>query len=332
MITFAYPYVLLLIVPIALLLWFFSKTRPSTASIYYPFTGKNVERLLTHNPMIYIPTFIQLIVGAGILIALARPQTSSTETKHTSEGIDIMIAFDVSKSMLIEDYGEQSRLELAKEKVKGFIKGRSDDRIGFLMFSGESITLCPPTLDYEVLNQSINAATTNRLKDGTAIGDAIANAVNRLKDSKAKSRIVVLITDGDNNMGSIAPLTAGSLAKGYGIKVYAIAMGKEGEVNFPVTVKYFGQTRKRYQRVNSTINPALLKKISKDSGGRFYRASQEGALEKIFAHIDKLERSKVETKKRIKFEEYFHIPLIFSMILFLFNFALNRTRFRILPS
>lgn len=324
-----FPYLLIIALPIAVALLFAGSIQPLKRSISFPISGKGIGAKLSAFDR-YVPLLLRIIVILGVLFCLARPQTSTSSSTRKADGVDIMIAFDVSKSMLIEDYGRTNRLDLAKKTVLDFVRGRRDDRIGFLMFSGESITLCPPTLDYEVLETAIRGASTNVLKDGTAIGDAIANAVNRLKDSKARSRIVVLLTDGDNNMGSIAPLTAGALAKGYGIKVYAIALGREGMVQFP-TVRIKGRTT-RYQRVNSTINPKLLQQISQETGGRFFRAAQKGSLAKVFDEINKLEKTKVEKKERIRWNEQFQIPLLITILLLALEFILARTRFRLLPN
>jgi len=328
-----YPAMLLLIIPVILFLWLtYTKTSPGK-SIYYPLSNRNFpikDGLLQYALM--LPLVLKIIIFSCIILALARPQTSSTHTNRSAEGIDIMLALDVSKSMTIEDYRPHSRLEVAKDTIKKFIEGRKDDRIGFLMFSGESVTLCPPTLDYEILDKSIDTADTEQLKDGTAIGDALANAVGRLKDSTSKSKIIILVTDGDNNAGSIAPLTAGSLAVGYGIKVYSIAMGKEGLVPFPVVDYSSGRPQKFYQQVNSAINPELLMKIANETGGKFFRSEEASSLKNIFAEIDSLEKTKVETKEKIEWNEHFQKILALGLLFFLLDFFLSRTKFRILPS
>lgn len=330
--TLHYPWILPLVIPLLILLWFFHFRRQGRKQILYPFSGKGLERLARSSKFSYVPLALRALALIFLFLALARPQTSSTHSKRTSEGIDIMIAFDVSKSMLIEDYNHVSRLDMAKEVIQEFVKKRSDDRIGFLMFAGESITLCPPTLDYDMLVAAIDAANVDQLKDGTAIGDALASSVNRIKEGPAKSKVIVLITDGDNNMGSIAPLTAGALAKGYGIKVYSVALGRDGVVDMPVIVSFFGQERKQYQRVNSTINPELLMKISELTEGRFFRAAEEGSLRKILGEIDKLVRNKVETKQKVRWEEHYRIPLWIAIAFLLIEFIASRTRFRVLPN
>lgn len=332
--TLRYWPVLLLIFPIAVLLLAAVRRPASRAVLQFPIAYRklqwNVSQLLLP---VWLPFFLRLLGILFLLVALARPQTSTSHQRRISEGIDIMIALDVSQSMTIEDVGEEgkNRLDLAKETVKKFIAGRKDDRIGFLIFSGEGITLCPPTLDYDYLLSSVEKAEVNILKDGTAIGDGLAISVNRLKDSTAKSRIVILLTDGDNNMGAIAPLTAGDIAVGYGIKVYTVAMGKEGIVNYPDYVNFFGVTKKVYRQTTSTINPSLLMKISDETGGKFYRSDDSNSLQRVFDDINKLERNKVETKDRVLWEEHFQKFLFLALALLILDMISRATIFRVLP-
>lgn len=330
---FRYPAAFLLIPLCFLILWLRHTGRGPGKRILYPFSQRKINFGVTRGFLLtYVPLLLKSVALSFLVFAVARPQTSSTNTKRSSEGIDIMIAFDVSKSMLIEDYQPYSRLDVAKDTVKKFIAGRKDDRIGFLMFSGESITLCPPTLDYEVLEQAVDQANTNSLKDGTAIGDALANAVNRIKDSPAKSKVIILITDGDNNMGSITPLTAGGIAQGYGIKVYSIALGKEGLVPLPVYDNSFGIMRKRYEQIESSIKPDLLMKISEETGGKFFRPRETSSLKEVFKEIDKLERNRVETRERVQWEEHFQKFLLLGLIFLAVDFILGRSILRVLPN
>jgi Ca-activated chloride channel homolog len=281
----------------------------------------------------WLPLLVQVMGFAFLIFALARPQTSSSQVRRVAEGVDIVVALDVSKSMTIEDVGidGRNRLDMAKDTVKAFIKGRQDDRIGFVMFSGESVTLCPITLDYGFLIDCVEQAEVDLLKDGTAIGNALATSTNRLRNSTAKSRVIILITDGDNNMGAIAPLTAGELAAGYGIKVYSIAIGTEGNVRMPEEANVLGFRRRVYTQVSSSINPELLQKISTATGGKFFRAQDDGSLGQVFAEINKLERTKVETKDRVLWEEWFQVFLLIGFSLVALDFILRRTLFRILP-
>lgn len=333
MMQFRYPWMFFLALPVAWLLWQHFRLGTGRKRLLFPFAQIPALKL---RPLAgwsrKLLAVIRLAAFALLLAALARPQTSSSSTRRLAEGIDIMIAFDVSKSMTIEDYDPHSRLEIAKKVVRDFVDGRKDDRIGFLMFSGESVTLCPPTLDYEVLDQAIESASVNELKDGTAIGDALASSVNRLKESTAKSRVIILITDGDSNAGSIAPLTAGEMAAGYGIKVYTIALGREGRVPLPVYEDFFGQTRKRYEYVFSSINPQLLQQIAQETGGKFYRPTGSSNLSEVFKEIDRLERTRVETKQKVRWDEKFPLFLFPALLLLWAEFILGRVVFRPLPN
>jgi Ca-activated chloride channel family protein len=329
--TLRYPLVLLLIPLAVWLLYLALQVRNTTKVLHFPLAHRGLALATQLRMPVWLPFGLRAAAFALALLALARPQSSTSQTIRNSEGIDIMFAFDVSQSMLIEDMGGKSRIAFAKEQVHKFIDERKDDRIGFSVFSGEAITLCPPTLDYDFLHAAVNMADVNQLRDGTAIGDGLAIAVNRLKDSPAKSRIVILATDGDNNMGAIAPLTAGDIAAGYGIKVYTIAMGSEGIVNVPAYVNTPFGRHKVMTQIVSSINPTLLMKIADVTNGKFYRATDGDALRRIFADIDKLERSKVEKKDRVLWSEHFQVFLALALIALLADLALRSTVFRVLP-
>jgi Ca-activated chloride channel family protein len=281
---------------------------------------------------VYLSPALKIAALALLVFALARPQSSTSQTRRTAEGIDIMMVLDVSQSMVIEDYDPYSRLDIAKDTIKKFIMGRKDDRIGFLIFSGEAVILCPPTLDYNVLLNAVDMANTSDLKDGTAIGDGLATAVSLIKDSNAKSKVIILATDGDNNMGSVAPLTAGHIAAGYGIRVYTIALGREGMVPFPQIDYSTGVPRKVYQNVNSTINPELLEKIAEETHGKFFRPTDVDSLKNVYKEIDKLEKTKVETKERIHWNELYQDFLLLAILFLALDFILTRTFLRILPN
>ncbi len=326
-----HPFVLLLIPLVVWLLYLALRAQSTQRVLHFPLAHRGLALASQMRLPVWLPFGLRALAFALALFALARPQTSTSQSRRLAEGIDIMIAFDVSQSMLIEDMGGKSRIDAAKETIHKFIDGRKDDRIGFNVFSGEAITLCPPTLDYEFLHSMVNIADVNQLRDGTAIGDGLAIAVNRLKDSTAKSRIVILATDGDNNMGAIAPLTAGDIAAGYGIKVYTIAMGSEGVVNVPGYVNVFGTQQKVMTQVLSTINPTLLMKIADVTHGKFYRAADGGSLPRIFADIDRLERSKVEKKERVLWSEHFQIFILLSLVLLAIDLVLRCTIYRVLP-
>jgi Ca-activated chloride channel family protein len=266
-----------------------------------------------------------------VVVALARPQSGHRTTERRVDGIDIMLVMDVSASMNIEDLGDASRFEIAREMMSKFVKGRQNDRIGFAIFSGEPLTLAPPTLDYGLVLKAIGEARSGVLKDGTAIGDGLAMAVNRLKASKAKSRVIILLTDGDNNMGQVDPATAGDLAAGYGIRVYTIAIGREGRVRLPIRHEGpFGKEIVTYQYFENALNPELLMQISDVSKGKFYRVTDEQALTRVFSEIDGLERTQMETKEKIKYEEEFSAPLKWGVALLIMEQVLALGWWRVL--
>jgi len=244
-----------------------------------------------------------------ILIALARPQSLETKTSKNVEGIDIMIALDVSDSMLIEDMKPINRMEAAKQTLIDFVKGRISDRIGVVIFAGEAFTLVPLTLDYDLIQQRVSEITTARdarIKDGTALGVALANASGRLRDSTAKSRVVIFLTDGENNSGTIDPETGLSIAKGFGVKIYSIAIGKSGPTRIPIYSRdVFGNKIKSYQPFVSTVNEELLTRMASETGGKSYTAENERVLSDIFKEIDRLEKTNVEVNTYTKAHELY---------------------------
>lgn len=275
---------------------------------------------------------IKYVGLAFLVIALARPQSSYRQTQRTVNGIDIMMVLDFSASMNIEDLGQRSRTEIAKDMMERFIKGRQNDRIGFVAFSGAPLTLSPPTLDYGLVMKSLKDFQIGMLADGTAIGDALALAVSHLRNSTAKSRVIVLLTDGDNNLGQIDPATAGDLAAGYGVKVYTIAIGREGRVKMPIrTQTPFGNTITTYQWFDNALNPELLQQIAKVTGGRFYRVTDESALESVFHEIDSLEKTEVKAIENVKYDEIFQKPLKLGLLILALGMLLERGWWRILP-
>ncbi len=281
----------------------------------------------------FLPSMLKAFAILLAIIALARPQSASTKLKRNVEGIDIIMALDVSDSMLIEDMKPENRLESSKETIRKFITGRVSDRIGLVVFSGESYTRVPLTIDYEILLKSLAEVETSRdVKLGTAIGVALANSVSRLRDSTAKSRVVIFLTDGENNSGTIDPDTALEIAKGYGIRVYTIGVGRDGQAKLPVFSKdVFGRKVKRYQPMHSKVNEELLTRISKETGGKFYRATNTESLVGVFSDINKLEKTKIETQKFTKYTELYPKFLIPAVFLYLLASILQFSFFRRLP-
>lgn len=273
----------------------------------------------------FLPKVLQWLALLFLIVALARPQKSDEITKRNVEGVDIVITLDISDSMLIEDMPPLNRLECAKETIKEFVKGRVSDRIGLVLFMGEAFTKIPLTLDYEMLVNDIKDIQPSRtIKMGTAIGVALANSVSRLKDSKAKSRVIIFLTDGENNSGTIDPETALEIAKGEGLKIYTIGIGKDGETKLPVYgVDPFGRKIKTYQPFQSTINEELLKKMADDTGGKYWRATSYTGMKEIFQEIDRLERTTIEVNKFTRYSELYQSWLEWGLILLLVSFVLR---------
>lgn len=319
--TWATPSAFLLFIPLALflgwMLWRSRKKRPTLLfSGIKPF--KSVPRPV-RSRLWWFSAVLQALGIALAILALARPQRADTKVKRNVEGIDIMIAFDISDSMLIEDMSNgKNRLETAKGVIEKFIKGRVSDRIGLVVFSGESYTRVPLTLDYPLLLKSVaGVQTSQNIKMGTAIGVALANAVARLKDSTAKSRVVIFLTDGENNTGTIDPETALEIAKGYGIKIYSIGVGKDGEAKLPVIVEdAFGRQIKRYRPIHSSINEKLLSRFADETGGKFWRATNGKALQQVFNDIDHLEKTKIEVNQYTKYAELFPPYLRWAILIY----------------
>ena len=242
-----------------------------------------------------------------------------------------MVAFDLSTSMLAADFRPKDRITVAKEVLKNFIESRQNDRIGLVVFAGEAYTQCPLTLDYKVLEELLEQVRTGVIVDGTAIGNALATAVNRLRESDAKSRVVILITDGDNNAGNISPLQAAEIAKQLGIKVYTILIGKGGRVPYPTGTDLFGRTT--YEPVEIDVNPELLQQIAKATGGAYYPATDKESLESgLHAVLDSLEKSKIyEAGGSTRYDEWYARFFVPAALLGLLGLALRTSRLQGAP-
>ena len=282
-----------------------------------------------------LPDFLYLLTALLTVVALARPQMANQQIKRNVQGVDIMIVLDISDSMLIEDMKPMNRLEAAKNTIAEFVKNRSTDRLGVLVFAGESFTLVPLTLDYELLLARVSEITTARqarIRDGTALGVALANGSARLKDSTAKSRIMIFLTDGENNTGTIDPETGLSVAKGYGIKIYSIGIGRDGPTRIPLYTKdVFGRDVKTYQPFESRVNDDLLSRMASETGGKYFRATQENSLGTVFSEIDRLEKTDIEINKYTKFDEKYEVWLFYAIVLAFLAFILQETLLRRLP-
>jgi Ca-activated chloride channel family protein len=248
---------------------------------------------------------------AGLIIALARPRTGSRAEPITTEGINIVLAIDLSSSMLSEDFQPQNRLEVVKDRVKQFILGRHSDRIGLVAFAGEALTQVPLTVDYPVLLAAVDNLQAGQLEDGTAIGTAIATAANRLRNAPGHSRVLILLTDGENNRGAIDPRTAAQAAAAVGVKIYTIGAGTEGMAPVPVGRGLMGM---RYEYRPVEIDEGLLRDVATTTGGRYFRAVDAAALQRIYAQIDQLEQDPVRAHTYVRYTDLYRWPLAVAVI------------------
>jgi Ca-activated chloride channel family protein len=299
---FAQPWFLLLLPVVGVLLFLRFKKKyyaevsfSSTAG----FEGSQSWRTRLH-PILLV---FQALAMIALIFALARPQSVLTKENVNAEGIDIVMAMDVSSSMLAKDF-EKDRLDASKRVAQDFVDRREHDRIGLVLFAGESFTQCPLTSDHSILKQFLSNLQCGLIAEGTAIGMGLANAVRRLKDSESKSKVVILLTDGVNNTGYIQPLQAASAAEKYGVKVYSIGVGTRGRARTPIAVKPNGQFVFGFAEVE--IDEALLQKISEQTGGQYFRATDMESLEAIYDKIDKMERTKIEKTTFRRNREEFH--------------------------
>ena len=327
-IEFASSYILygLIIIPL-LIIWYIFLGRKHQA--YVKFTDTSFFGDLPKSWRVYarhILFAIEMCALALLIIALARPQTSSKNQKINIEGIDIVITIDLSSSMLAQDL-KPDRLEAAKSISAEFVKGRPEDRMGLVVFASETFTQVPLTTDHGMLLDMMREMKCGMLEDGTAIGDGLASAVSRLKDSEAISKVVILLTDGDNNAGSIDPATAAEMAKLFGIRVYTIGVGTRGTAPYPVQSAFGGV---RYTQIPVTINEPLLQQIADETGGNYYRATSNEKLEQIYEQIDQLERSKIEINEFTRVHEEFLPFVLLSLALLLLDFILRHTVFKTL--
>ncbi len=324
-IEFASPYFLfgLIIIPL-FIVWYIFNCNKQQAYVRFSDTGffnelpKSWKSYLRH-----IVFVIEMAALSLFIIALARPQSSSKNKEINVEGIDIVLAMDISSSMLAADL-KPDRLEASKAVASDFVKGRPDDRMGLIVFSGETFTQVPLTTDHSMMLNMLQEMKCGLLEDGTAIGDGLASAISRLKDSEAISKVVILLTDGDNNAGSIDPSTAAEMAKLFGIRVYTIGAGTRGTAPYPVqTISGI-----KYQQVPVTINEELLQQIANETGGKYFRAESKEKLEQIYSEIDKMERSKIQVNEFKRLHEEFYPLVKIGLILLILSFLLKNTIFK----
>ena len=312
-ITFAYPWMLagLAIVPV-MVVWWLWKYRKQEAALQHSslslFAGlKNSLR----QRLRWLPYALRTVAVAALIVALARPQSDLSRQETSMEGIDIVVALDVSSSMLAEDF-KPNRLEAAKKVAADFVEGRKNDRIGLVAFAGEAYTKVPLTVDRQVLQEQLKGLKLGSMSDGTALGDGTATAINRIKDSEAKSKVIILLTDGVNNQGSVDPMNAAEIAAMYDIRLYTIGMGSRGTAPYPLRDQ-FG--RVHYQNMEVEIDEELLKEMSTATkDGQYFRATDKKKLEEIFSQIDQMEKSKINvlqfSKKKDEFIGLLWLALI----------------------
>ena len=327
-IEFASSYFLygLIIIPL-LIVWYIFLGRKHQA--YVKFSDTGFFKGMPKSWRIYarhILFVIDICALALLIIALARPQSSSKNQKINVEGIDIVLTIDLSSSMLAQDL-KPDRLEAAKSISADFVKGRPEDRMGLVVFASETFTQVPLTTDHGMLLNMMKDLKCGMLEDGTAIGDGLASSVSRLKDSEAISKVVILLTDGDNNAGSIDPATAAEMAKLFGVRVYTIGVGTRGTAPYPVQTPFGGI---QYQQIQVTINEPLLQQIADETGGKYYRATSNEKLEQIYEEIDQLERSKIEINEFTRVHEEFLPFVLMGLALLLLGFILKNTIFKTL--
>jgi Ca-activated chloride channel homolog len=302
-VSFAHPYLLLLLLLLPVLAWLKGKRGRPAAFVYSSTQLVAGIAGTTRSRTGQILAALRWLALAAFIVALAQPRFSRSETTIHASGVDIVVAIDLSGSMESEDFelrGQRvNRLTMAKTVLKEFIDKRPADRIGLVAFAGKAYIACPLTLDHDFLEANIDRLKLHLIEDGTAIGSGLTAAVNRLRDLKAKSKIVILMTDGQNNQGKIPPLTAAEAAEALSVKVYTIGIGTHGEAPFPVN--FFGQ--KRYQMVPVDIDEDTLKKISDKTGGKYYRADNAEHFQNIYAEIDKLEKTEADVKKFTHYRE-----------------------------
>jgi len=317
---------LLALVP-ALLYWYWKNKDKISPNVTYSSVKMfgSVPKSLKER-LIHFPPVLRVLAVALLIVAFARPQSFSSGENVYTEGIDIAMVLDISGSMLAEDF-KPNRLEAAKNVIDNFVEGRITDRIGLVIFSREAFTQCPLTIDYSVLRNLLLDIRTGMIEDGTAIGNGIANGINRLKESDAKSRIIILLTDGVNNAGEVDPISAAEIAKAFGIRIYTIGVGTRGEAPYPVQTP-FGT---RYQMVPVDIDEAMMTNIAEITGGQYFRATNNRALAEIYEKIDKLEKTKIEITSYKNASEKYHSWLWGGLLLLLVELGLSRTILRKLP-
>lgn len=321
-----YLYLLLLLIP--LIGWYIYKLSKSQASMQV--SSSEVFQLPEARSwkiyLRHVPFLLRMVLIALLIMVLARPQSTNSWQNSSTEGIDIMLAMDISSSMLAQDL-KPNRLEAAKDVAASFINGRQNDNIGLVVFAAESFTQCPLTTDHTVLLNLFKDIQPGIIQDGTSIGLGLANAVSRIKDSQAKSKVIILLTDGVNNAGEIAPITASEIAKTFGVRVYTIGVGTQGEAPYPFQTAFGIQ----YQNVPVEIDEPTLKQIAATTGGQYFRATDNASLKAIYEEIDQMEKTKISVQEFSKKQEEYMQWALLVLLLLLVEVLLKNTLLRNIP-
>ena len=321
-----YLYLLLLLIP--MIGWYIWKLCKSQASLQVSSSEAfDVPEAASWKVYLrHVPFVLRIAAIAVLIIVLARPQSTNSWQNTSTEGIDIVMAMDVSTSMLAQDF-KPNRLEAAKDVAASFINGRPNDNIGLVVFAAESFTQCPLTVDHSVLLNLFKDIQPGIIQDGTAIGLGLANAVSRVKDSMAKSKVIILLTDGVNNAGEIAPVTAAEIAKTFGIRIYAIGVGTQGSAPYPFQTAFGIQ----YQNIPVEIDEPTLKQIAATTGGQYFRATDNASLKEIYSEIDKMEKTKISVQQYSKKQEEYKNWALLLFVLLLTEVLLRNTLLRNIP-
>ena len=326
--TFNNPeYLFFLLVLIPVVFWYIKEMHHSDASLQIS-SHRNLQmkQKTLKIKLLHVPFVLRCLAITMVVIALARPQASNSWRTESTEGIDIMLTLDISGTMMAEDL-KPNRLEASKAVASEFILSRPNDNIGLVVFAGESFTQCPLTTDHAVLINLFNGVNYGLIEDGTAIGLGLANAVNRIKDSKARSKVIILLTDGSNNRGDIAPITAAEIAQSFGIRVYAVGVGSYGKVNIPVQTPMGLQ----YQLMDSEFDEKSLQNIASMTGGQYFRATDNNKLRSIYQEIDQMEKTKIDVREYNKKNEEFYIFAIVALLLLVAELLLRNTVLKRIP-
>lgn len=329
-IIFAHPYLLLLLLIIPLMaVWYVMRYRKQKPALQFSnislFKGLHKTFRQKAYPLLFV---LRMIAVGALIIALARPQTKLSKKEMKVEGIDIVLTMDVSGSMLAEDF-KPNRLESAKKVAADFIDGRKNDRIGLVVFSGEAFTQVPLTIDHNVLLKQLYGLKSGMIKDGTALGDGLATAINRIKDSEAKSKVIILLTDGINNQGSVDPQSAAEIAAQFGIRLYTIGVGTQGMAPYPFRTE---SGRVVYQNIPVELDEHLLTQMARSTDdGRYFRATNKKSLQDIFGQIDRMELSKIDVTQYAQTKDEYQIWLIIAGLALLLEIILGLFYFRSTP-